>query len=163
MPEMLSAATGVVQADARVSSQPAWCVESGHEFAVGGAGCGEVFVAFVELVLKVEVVLLELADALVEGVDIGGGSEPRLAPGLFTERFREPLLQLLDAGPEPSGAFVGGQQVGLQRGSGDLGAGVLVGDWICLQRMDFLQQVGVPIEECAVDSGFSELRMALRP
>jgi hypothetical protein len=59
-----------------VSPQPGWCVESGHEFAVGGAGCGEVFLAFVELLLKVEVVLFDLADALVEGVDVGGGAEP---------------------------------------------------------------------------------------
>ena len=59
----------------------------------------------------------------------------------------------LDAGVEPGGSFVGGEQVGLQRGLGDRGAGVLVGDWICLQRMDFLQQVAVPVEECAVDSG----------
>ena len=76
MPEMLSAATGVVQAYSRVSSQPGWCVESGHEFAVRRCGCGEIFVAFVELLLKVEVVLFEMADALVEGVDIGGGAEP---------------------------------------------------------------------------------------
>ena len=41
---MLSTATGVVQADSRVSSRPGWRVESGHEFAVGGAGGGEVFV-----------------------------------------------------------------------------------------------------------------------
>ena len=31
--------------------------ESGHEFAVGGAGGGQVFLAFVELLLTVEVVL----------------------------------------------------------------------------------------------------------
>ena len=104
---MLSTATGVVQADSCVSSQPGWCVESGHEFAVGGAGCGEIFVAFVELLLKVEVLLFEMADALVVGVDIGGGAEPGLAPGLFTERFREPLLQLLDARAEPGGSLVG--------------------------------------------------------
>lgn len=114
MSEMLSTATGVVQADSRVSSQPGWCVESGHEFAVGRPGCGEVFLAFVELLLKVEVVLLELADALVEGVDIGAGAEPGLAPRLFTERFGKPLLQLLDARAEPGGAFVGSEQIGLQ-------------------------------------------------
>ena len=45
-----------------VSAGSAWRVESGHEFAVGGAGCGEVFLAFVELLSKVSVVLLELAD-----------------------------------------------------------------------------------------------------
>jgi hypothetical protein len=40
------------------------------------AGGGEVFFAFVELLLKVDVVLFELADALVKGVDVGGGAEP---------------------------------------------------------------------------------------
>ena len=50
------------------SSWPARRVQSGHEFSVGGAGGGQVFVAFVELLLKVEVVLFELADALVERV-----------------------------------------------------------------------------------------------
>jgi len=84
-----------------------WCVESSHEFAVGGAGGGEVFVAFVELLLKVEVVLFELADALVEGIDVGGGAEPGLVPGLFAERLREPLFQLLDAGAEPGDSLVG--------------------------------------------------------
>src|SRR6478672_11396692 len=151
--EMLSAATGVVQADSRVSSQPGWCVESGHEFSVGGAGGGEVFVAFVELLLKVEVVLFELAESLVERVDVGGGAEPGLAPGLFTERFRQPLLQLVDARAEPGGSLVGGQQIRLQGSSCDRRAGVLIGDWICLQRMDFLEQVAVTVEECAVDSG----------
>jgi hypothetical protein len=110
---MLSAATGVVQVDWRVSAGPGWCVEPGHEFAVGGAGGGEVFVAFVELLLKVEVVLFELADALVEGVDVGGGTEPGFAPGLLTERFRQPLLELLDAGAEPGDSLVGGEQIRL--------------------------------------------------
>ena len=110
---MLSAATGVVQVGSRVSAWPGWRVESGHEFAVGGAGGGEVFVAFVELLLKVEVVLFEMADAMVEGVDIGGGTEPGLAPRLFAECLGEPLLELADAGVEPGGAFVGGEQVGL--------------------------------------------------
>jgi Phage integrase, N-terminal SAM-like domain len=138
---------------APVSSQPGWCVESGHEFSVGGAGGGEVFVAFVELLLLVDDLLFEMGDPVVEGVDVGGGAEPGLAPGLFTERLGEPLLELADAGAEPGGALVGGEQIGLQRGSGDPGAGVLIGDWICLQRMDFLEQVGVPVEEGAVDSG----------
>src|SRR5258708_1511796 len=124
MSEMLSAATGVVQADLRVSSQPGWCVESGHEFSVGGSGSGQVFLAFVELLLKVEVVLFELADALVEGVDVGGGTEPGLAPGLFAERFGKPLLQLVDAGVEAGGSFVGSQQIRLQRGSCDCRAGL---------------------------------------
>ena len=56
---MLSTAPGVVQADSRVSSQPGWCVESGHEFVVGGAGGGEVFVAFFELQPQFDDLLLE--------------------------------------------------------------------------------------------------------
>ena len=127
--------------------------ESGHEFSVGGAGGGQVVVAFVELLLKVEVVLFELADALVEGVDVDGGAEPGLAPGMFAKRFGKPFLQLVDAGVEAGGSFVGGQQVRPQRRICDRVIAVHIGDWICLQRMDFLQQVAVTVEECAVDSG----------
>jgi hypothetical protein len=72
-----------------------------------------------------------------------GGAEPGLAPGLFTERFRQPLRQMLDARAEPGGSLVGSQQIRLQRGACDRRAGVLIGDWICLQRMVFLQQVAV--------------------
>ena len=163
MSKTLPAATGVVHVGSPFSVWPGWCVESGHEFAVGGAGGGEVFVAFVELLSKVEVVLFELADLLVEGIDVGGGAEPGLAPGLFTERFGQPFLQLMDAGAEPGDSLVGSQQIRLQRGSGDRGAGVLTGNWICLQRMDFLKQVGVAVEECAVDRGCASNRGRAEP
>ncbi len=55
----------------------------------------------------------------MEGVDVGGGAEPGLAPGVLAEGVGEAFLQVLDAGVESGGAFVGGEQVGLQRGSGD--------------------------------------------
>ncbi|HUE32515.1 MAG TPA: hypothetical protein VMQ38_06395 [Mycobacterium sp.] len=71
-------------------------------------GGGEVLAAFVELLSKVEVVLFELADALVEGDDVGGGAEPGHAPGLFTERLREPFFQLR-ASVKPSIREVVGQ------------------------------------------------------
>lgn len=80
------------------SPWPVRCVESGHEFSIGGSGGSQVVAAFVELLLKVEVVLLELADALVESVDVDGGTEPGLAPGVFAERLGKPLLRRLDAG-----------------------------------------------------------------
>ena len=51
-----------------VSAGPGWCVESGHEVAVGSAGGGEVFVAFVELLSKVDDLLFELADPLVTSI-----------------------------------------------------------------------------------------------
>ena len=89
-------------------------VELIHEFAVGGAGGSEVFVAFLQLQAQADELLLEVGDLLFEGVGVGGGAEPGFPPGLFAERFGEAPFQLLDAGVEPQGAFVGGEQVGLQ-------------------------------------------------
>ena len=109
MPEMLSAATGVVQADSRVSSRPGWRVESGHEFAVGGACCGEVFVAFGELQAQVDDLLLEPGDLLVESVDVGGGAEPGGVPGALAEGVGEVTFEVLDSAMEPGGAFVRGE------------------------------------------------------
>ncbi len=100
-------------------------VELGHELAVRGAGCGEVLVAFLELQAQVDDLLLQMHDLLVEGVDVGGCAEPGLAPGLLAERFGEALFELLDSGVEPDGAFVGGEQVGLQRGPRDARTGAV--------------------------------------
>ena len=61
------------------------CVEPGHEFAVGGAGGGEVLVAFFEVKAGVNDLLLERCDALLKLVDVGGGAESGCAPGLFAE------------------------------------------------------------------------------
>ena len=102
-------------------------VDAGHELAVGGAGGGEVFVAFGELQAQVDDLLLEPGDLLVEGVDVGGVAEPGLAPGVLAEGLGEPVFEVLDSGVEPCGAFVRGEQVGLQRGSGDRRAGALAG------------------------------------
>ena len=71
--------------------------------------------AFLELQAKVDGVLLEGDDALVERVDVGGCAEARLAPGLLSERLGQSLFQVLDAGCEPDCSFVCGEQVGLQR------------------------------------------------
>jgi hypothetical protein len=60
-----------------------------------------------------------VGDFLVEGIDVGWGTETGLAPGLFTESLGQPLFQVVDSGVEPDGAFVGGEQVGVQRGSAD--------------------------------------------
>ena len=50
-------------------------VDLGHELAVGGAGGGEVLIAFFELEMQVCHVLLEVGDLLVEGIDVGGGAK----------------------------------------------------------------------------------------
>ena len=98
-------------------------VELCHELAVGGPGGGEVLVAFVELQPQIGVVLLEVADFLLEGVDVGGGTEAGFAPGLLAERFGEAFFELADAGGEPQRPLVGGEQVRLQGRPGDAGAG----------------------------------------
>jgi hypothetical protein len=85
-------------------------VELGHELAVGGTGSGEFVAAFFELQPQVDDLLFLVGDLLVQGVDIGWGSESRLTPGLVAESLRQALFQVLDAGAEP----VGGEQVRLQ-------------------------------------------------
>ena len=135
-------------------------VEPGHELAVGGAGGGEVLVAFAELEAQVGGLLFEVGDFLVQGVDVGGRAEPGFAPGLLAERFGEAFFELPDAGGEPQGAFVGGEQVGLQGCAGDGRAGGAAGGGRGgLEGVDFLEQVAVPVEEGAVDGCFSELGM----
>jgi hypothetical protein len=86
----------------------------GHELAVGGSGCGEVFVAFFELEAQVDGLLFQVGDLLGEGVDVGGDPEPGLAPDLLAECLRQAFFEVLDSAVEPDGAFVGGEQVGLQ-------------------------------------------------
>src|SRR5438093_103388 len=58
-----------------VSSRPGGVVELGHELAAGGAGGGEVLVAFLELHAQVDDLLLQVRDLLVEAVDVGCGVE----------------------------------------------------------------------------------------
>ena len=143
-------ATGVVQ-------RPGWAchwdrpgvVELGHELSVGGTGSGEVFVAFFELEPQVEDLLFQVGDLLVEGVDVGGGAEPGLAPGLVAESLGQAFFQVMDAGAEPDGTFVCGEQVGLQRGPGDSGTGAAVGGRFGLKGVDLLQQVAVPVDEAS--------------
>ena len=149
----------------RLSVQQVWCkwlmgrspvggggVDAGHQLAVGGAGGGEVLVAFVELQAQLDGLLFEVGDLLVEGVDVGGGAQPGLAPCLLAECLGEPFLEVLDSGVEPVGAFVRGEQVGLQGGSGDGRAGAVAGGgWFGVGGVDLLEQVAVSVEEAAVD------------
>jgi hypothetical protein len=68
-----------------------------------------------------------VGDLLVECVDVGGGAQAGLAPGVLAQCGGETLLEVLDASVKPGGAFVGGEEVGLQRGSGDRRSGALAG------------------------------------
>ena len=94
-------------------------VELGHELAVRGPCRGEVLVAFFELKAQVDGLLLKVSDLLVERDGVGRNTEPGFVPCLFAECFGQSLLELPDAGAEPDGAFSRGEQVGLQRGTGD--------------------------------------------
>jgi hypothetical protein len=134
-------------------------VDLGHELAVGGPGCGEVLVAFFELEAQVDGLLLQVGDLLVEGVDVGGDTEPGLAPGLLAECLGQALFEVLDSAVEPDGSFVGGEQVCLQRGPGDGRTGGVAGGWRGgLQGVELGEQVAVAVEEGAVDAPFTELR-----
>src|SRR5450759_3713636 len=134
----------------------AWCrgVELGDEFAVCGAGGGQILVAFLELQAQFDGLLFEVADLLVEGVDVGGDAEARFVPGLFTECFGQAGFQLPDTAGEPQGAIAGGEQVDLQRGPGDRrGEPVAGGGRGGLEGVDLREQVAVAVEEAAVDPG----------
>jgi len=126
-------------------------VELGHELAVGGPGRGEVVIAFGDLEAQVDGLLLEAVDLLAEGIDVGGCAEPGFAPCLLAERLGQPFLKLADTVAEPDGAFVGGEQVGLQRGACDSRAGFAGG---CgrdgFKSVDPGEQVTVAVKEGAV-------------
>ena len=81
-----------------VSSVACRGVELGHELAVGGAGGGEVLVAFFELQAQVDGLLFEVGDLLAEGIDVSGRAEPGFAPGLLAERLGQAFFELPDAG-----------------------------------------------------------------
>ncbi|MEU8445551.1 hypothetical protein AB0F05_34430 [Streptomyces microflavus] len=68
-------------------------VELGHEVAVGGARGRQIIVPFTELGSEVGDSLFEVGDLLLEGVDVGGGSEPCGTPGVLTEDLGKPLFE----------------------------------------------------------------------
>jgi len=102
-------------------------VELGHELAVGGAGSGEVVVAFLEFQLQVDRLLFEGGDPGLELLGVVGGADAHLAPDLLAERFAEALFEAADLGGEAGGAGVGSREVGLN----DLGS-----DWLWSGRVD---------------------------
>jgi hypothetical protein len=129
-------------------------IELGHQLAVRSPRGCEFIAAFFELQAKVGGLLFEVGDFLVERIDVGGCAEPGFAPCLFAERVRQPQFEVADAAVEPDGAFVGGEQVGLQGGAGDGGSrGVAGGRRGGFGGVDLLEKVTMPVEKGPVDAG----------
>src|SRR5260370_25526255 len=94
-----------------------------------------------------------MGDALFERVDVVGGAEAGLTPGLLAERMGEPFFQLLDAGGLAGGAFLRGGQVCLQGSAADDGPdpGAITG--VGFGGVELFEQVAVAGEEAAIDPG----------
>ena len=133
-------------------------VDACDEFAVSGAGRGEFFVSFVEFEFQVDDLLLERGDALGELVAVVRGAESGLAPGLIAEGLGEATLELLVVGGEARGAFVGGEQVGVQGGHAGCRAEGVVVRRLCLRGVELCEQVGMAVEEGPVDALLTELK-----
>jgi len=83
-----------------------------------------------------------------------GRPRPDSCQVFFAECFGQAFFQLPDPAVEPLGAFAGGEQVGLQGGAGHGRAGGVPGGRRGgFEGVDLLEQVTVPVEEAAVDSG----------
>ena len=157
----LACATGVVRE--RRSACYRRGVELGDELAVGGAGGGEVLVAFFELQTQVDDLLFEHVNAWLKwSMSVGAprpDSRQACSPSSSDRRFSS----WRTCGRASRRRVRGCEQVGLQRGAGDGRSGCVRRRWCGLGGVDLVEQVAVPVEEGAVDAGFSELRMALRP
>lgn len=68
-----------------------------------------------------------------------GAPSPDSRQALVAERLGQALFQVLDAGVEPDGAFVRGEQAGPQRGPGGGRASAVAGGWFGLEGVDLLQ------------------------
>ena len=73
----------------------------------------EVLVAFFELETQIDGLLFDGGDLQLELIDVVGGTEPGLMPGLLAERLGEAPFELLDARSETSGTLLRVEQVGL--------------------------------------------------
>jgi hypothetical protein len=81
-------------------------------------------------------------DALFQLVDVVGGAEAGLAPGLFAEEFGQALFELTHSCGEADRALLGGEQVGVQRGvTGGAGGGA--GGGLGGQSVDLPEEVAV--------------------
>jgi hypothetical protein len=138
-------------------------VERGHQFAVGCAGGVEVVVFLTELATQFHDLLFEFGVASAEIVDVVGAAESGLTPCLFAEGLRESVAQLGVFSHEPVDAVVRAREIGDQGGATDRGAGDRRGGRLGGLGQDQGVQVGVPVEEGAINGCFSELRMTLRP
>ena len=60
---------------------------------------------------------------------------------------------MADAGGQAGGAFLGGEQIGLQGGAADGMPGAGRAGWLGFGSVELFEQVAVPVKEGAVDAG----------
>ncbi|MGV9243360.1 hypothetical protein [Streptomyces sp. NPDC003710] len=90
--------------DQRVALSPlsGTLVQSFGRPPAGGSRGGEFGIAFFQPSGELDVALFHSGDRALEFVDVAEGFETPLAPDLLSQRFGQPLLQLLDAGGKAS-------------------------------------------------------------
>ncbi|MDX2677835.1 hypothetical protein [Streptomyces soliscabiei] len=94
-------------------------VEGAGQLAVGFSGGCQLGLSLFQGRRKVDVVLFQAGDLVLEFVDVGGGTQARLAPDLLSPCLGQALLQLLDARDQAGVAGLGVGEVCLERGAAD--------------------------------------------
>lgn len=89
-------------------------VQGPGQLPVGFPGSLQFGLAFLQGRPQIDGLLSQTGDRPLEFLDIGGGTEAGLAPGLFPQSLGQTLLQLLDAGNEPGVARLSVGEIGLE-------------------------------------------------
>ena len=82
-----------------------------------------------------------------------GAPRPDSCHACWPSSLRQAVFELLDAGGQAGGAFLGSEQVGLQGGAADGRPGAGRVRRLGFEGVELFEQVAVPVEERAVDSG----------
>ncbi|WP_143196741.1 hypothetical protein [Streptomyces sp. MJM1172] len=112
----------------------------------------QIIVSFTELRSEAGDPLFEVGDLLVEGVNVGGGSEPCGTPGVLTEGLGQPLLEPDDVLGLTGSTLSEVGEVGEEGPTADLRAcGVLLR--LRAASHDGGEEIAVPVDEAAVHVG----------
>lgn len=121
--------------------------------AVGETGGGELIGAFVAVDPNVGDFGFEGCDPPVEPVDVVGGAQAGLPPGLLAEDFGQSAFKLLHPSGEPGGAVLRGVESDCSEARDRRGPwGRAVGR-VRVECVQLFEQVGVAVEEGPIDGG----------